>query len=101
MANGSLRVLRHEAFQFSLGALVFEKSRVCSSKRAGEFCPGIRSAHIDNADRYNPGLRRLDAEKGRRFAAPDTTPEFPLGGDDRGADKADPRDLDLPTCPRR
>jgi hypothetical protein len=41
IADGLLRVLRHEAFQFSLGALVFEKCRVGSSKRAGEFRPGL------------------------------------------------------------
>ena len=35
-------------FQFSLGALVFEKCRVGSSKRAGEFRPGIGGAHIDS-----------------------------------------------------
>ena len=38
-------------FQFSLGALVFEKCRVGSSKRAGEFRPGIGGAHIDSSDR--------------------------------------------------
>ena len=69
-------------FQFSLGALVFEKCRVSSSKRAGEFCPGIGRAHIDDADRRNARLRRLDAEEGRGLAALDTTPELPLGGDD-------------------
>src|SRR5580700_7407952 len=78
MADGLLRVLRYEAFQFCLGALMFEKCRVCSSKSAGEFCPGIRCAHVDDADRRNARLRRLDAEEGRGFAAPDTTPEFPL-----------------------
>ena len=31
MADCLLRVLRHEAFQFSLSALVFEKCRVSSS----------------------------------------------------------------------
>ncbi len=81
MADGLLRVLRHEAFQFSLGALVFEKCRVCSSKRAGEFCPGIGCAHIDDADRRNARLRRLDAKEGRGLAALDTTPEFALSGD--------------------
>ena len=32
MADCLLRVLRHEALQFSLGGLVFEKCRVSSSK---------------------------------------------------------------------
>ena len=81
MADRLLRVLRHEAFQFSLGALVFEKCRVSSSKRAGEFCPGIGRAHIDDTDRRNARLRRLDAEEGRGLAALDTPPELPLGGD--------------------
>ena len=57
-----------EAFQFTLGALVFEKRRVSSSKLAGEFRPGIRSGHIDDADRCNARLRWLDAEQGRGLA---------------------------------
>ena len=78
MADCLLRVLRHEAFQFSLGSLVFEKCRVSLSKRASEFCPGIGRAHIDDADRFNPRLRRVDAEQGRGLAALDTAPELPL-----------------------
>ena len=60
VTDGLLRVLRHEALQFSLGALVFEKCRVFSSKRAGEFCPRIGNAHIDGMDRCYPRLRWLD-----------------------------------------
>ena len=80
-------------FQFSLGALVFEKCRVSSSKRAGEFCPGIGSAHIDDADRRYARLRRLDAEQGRALAALDTPPELSLGGDDEMLVKRIRRDL--------
>src|SRR5580704_4798881 len=78
MADRLLRVLRHEALQFSFGAFVFEKCRVCSRKRAGEFCPAIGRAHIDDADRLNARLRWLDAEEGRGLAALHTPPELPL-----------------------
>src|SRR5580704_14364628 len=78
MANGLPRVLRHKALQFSLGALVFEKCRVCSSKRASEFCPRIGNAHIDGMDRCYPRLRWLDS---RGLAALHTPPELPFGGD--------------------
>ena len=79
--NCLLRVLRHEALQFSLGALVFEKCWVSSSKRAGKFRPGIGNAHIDDADRRNAGLRWLDPEERRGLAALDTPPKLPLGSD--------------------
>ena len=61
---------------------------------AGEFCPGIRCAHIDDAERGNARLRRLDAEKGRGFAALDTTPELPLSSDDEVLVKGIRRDFD-------
>jgi hypothetical protein len=83
-----------EAFQFTLGALVFEKRRVSSSKLAGEFCPGIRSGHIDDADRCNARLRWLDAEQGRGLAVLDTPPEFSHSGDDEMLVKRIRRDLD-------
>src|SRR6516164_5377158 len=82
MADCLLCVLRHEALQFSLGALVFEKCRVCSSKRACEFCPGIGSAHISDTDSRYPGLRWLNTEQGGGLAAFDRTPELPLSSDD-------------------
>src|ERR1700722_12895245 len=81
MADGLLRVLRYEAFQFCPGALVFEKCRVSSSKGAGEFRPGIRCAHVDDADR-NTRLRRLATEQARGFTAFHAAPELPLGCDD-------------------
>ena len=94
MSDCLLRVLRHEAFQFTLCALVFEKCRVSSSKRAGEFYPGIGRAHVDDADRPNPRLRWLNAEEGRGLAAVNTPPELPLSGDDEMLVKGIRRDLD-------
>ena len=102
MADRLLRVLRHEAFQFSLGSFMFEKCRVSSSERAGEFCPRIGRAHIDDMDRRNPGLRWFDAEEGRALPAFDTPPELPLGGDDQMLIKRISRYLNSePTCRRR
>src|SRR6516165_2665368 len=52
-----------------------------AAEETGKFGPGIRVAHIDNSDCLDPGLRWLDPEEARRFAALDATPELALGGD--------------------
>ena len=40
-------------------------------------------AHIDDANRLDPGLWRLDAKQLWFFAVLDTAPELPLSGDDQ------------------
>jgi hypothetical protein len=65
-----------------LACSVFEMSHPRPRKDSRELCPGVRRAHVDNADRFDPRLRRLNAEQGRGLAAFDAAPEFPLGGDD-------------------
>jgi hypothetical protein len=80
MADCLLRVLRYEAFQFSLGALVFEKCRVSSGKRACEL-PRHWTGSCRHADRRNARLRRINPKEGRGLAVLDTAPKLPLGGD--------------------
>src|ERR1700688_151274 len=82
MASCLLRILGHQALELRLGLLVFEVRIPAADKDAREFGPGIGGAHIDNANRLDSRLWRVDTEKGRGLAAFDTTPELPLGGDD-------------------
>jgi hypothetical protein len=82
MANRLLRIFWHKPFQFRLGALVFKKCGVSSAKGVGEFCPGVRRAHIHDADRRNARFRRPDTEEGRWIAALHAAPELPLSSDD-------------------
>ncbi len=49
-------------------------------KSAGKFRPGIRRAHVDDADGLDPWPRRLDAEEARGLAVLDAAPEFLLRG---------------------
>ena len=83
MADGLLSVLRHQALQFCLGLFVFEMRRPRPREDRGEFRPGIRRAHIDNAHCLDARLGRFDSEQGRGLAVLDTAPEFPLRGDDQ------------------
>src|SRR5690348_15665298 len=99
MPNGLLRVLRHEAFQLCLGALVFKKCRVSSTKRASEFSPGVRRAHVDEANRFNARFGRLYAKRGRGLPALDTAPEFSLRGDNEVLVQRIRRDLDANPLP--
>ena len=50
-------------------------------KIAANSAPGVGRGHIDDTDRLDAGLRRIDAEKGRGLAVFDAPPELPLGGD--------------------
>ena len=81
MADRLLRILRHQALKLGLGLLVLEVRVPGADKDAGELRPGIGGAHVDDANRLNPRLRRLDAEQARGLAALHTAPELPFGGD--------------------
>ena len=39
MADGLLGILRHEAFEFAFGLLMFDVRRARPRKHRGEFCP--------------------------------------------------------------
>ena len=68
--------------KFSLGILVLEKCRSGLAKHDSEFRPGIGGGHVDHTHRLDPWPSRHGKEQARGFAALDTAPEFPLGGDD-------------------
>src|SRR5579863_4582595 len=81
MADRLLGILRHQALQLGLGPFMVEMGRAGLGKEAGELRPGIGRAHIDNADRLDPGFWRLDPERLWFLAALDAAPELPLGRD--------------------
>src|ERR1043166_8537413 len=58
MPDGLLGVFRHQGLELGLGPLVVEKGLPGFSEQPREFAPGIRCAHIDDAD-------GLDARPGR------------------------------------
>ena len=80
---------RHQALELGLGLLVLEMRLPGADEDIGELGPGIGGAHIDNADRLNARLRRLDPEQGRGLAAFHAAPELALGGDDEVLVKRD------------
>jgi hypothetical protein len=50
MPNGLLGILGHQGFELALCPFVVEKCASSVAKERGEFRPGIRRAHIDDAD---------------------------------------------------
>src|SRR5215469_1036205 len=81
VADDLLGILRHQRFKLCFGALVIQESRMGAAEEASELCPGIRAAHVHDANGFDPGLGGLDTEEARELAALDTAPELPLSCD--------------------
>ena len=56
-----------------------EERRAGCAEEAGELRPRIGLAHVDDANRFDPRPRRLDAIGARRLAGLNAAPEPPLG----------------------
>ena len=80
MPDGLLGVLRHQGLELAFCPLMVEKGLAGVAEQRGELGPGIRRAHIDDADGLDPWPRRLDAEEARGLAVLDAAPEFLLRG---------------------
>src|SRR5262249_28179984 len=76
MPNGLPGILRHQCFELAFGPFVVEKGATGIAEERGKFRPGIRRAHIDDADGLDTGPRRLSIDEVRRFAGLDAPPEF-------------------------
>src|ERR1700691_1883095 len=48
VTDGLLGVLRHQALEFGLRALVLQKCRTALSKQSCEFSPRVGRAHVDD-----------------------------------------------------
>src|SRR5262249_45173679 len=62
MAKCFFGVLRDQALQFGLGLLMVQESRPGSAVDTGKCRPGVRCAHVDDANGVNARPRRLDPE---------------------------------------
>src|SRR5262249_5754470 len=76
MPDGLPGILGHQGFEFAFGPFVVEKSTASIAEERGEFCPGIRRTHIDDADCLDARPRRLGIDEVRRFAGLDAAPEL-------------------------
>ena len=99
MADCLLRIFGYKAFQLGLGALVFEISWLRSDEDGGEVRPSVRRRHINDTDCLNPGLRSVDAEKGRGLSAFDAASELSLSRNDKVLVDRIGIDLDLHPLP--
>ena len=64
MANRFFGFLRHQPFELGLGLFVLEVGRPGPGKDAGEFCPGVGAAHINNPNRLDAWFRWLRPQIG-------------------------------------
>src|SRR5690242_19802656 len=82
MPDRLLGVLRHQAFEFSLGLLVLEMYSPGPRKDTGELRPRVGGVHVDNAYRLESRSWRFDPKQGRSLSTLNATPELALGGED-------------------
>src|SRR6266436_7139395 len=76
MPDGLPGILGHQGFELALGSFVVEERTAGVAEERRELGPGIRRAHIDDADRLNARPWRLGIDEMGRFAGLDATPEF-------------------------
>src|SRR6516162_6292508 len=61
--DGLLGILWHQGFELASGPFVVEKGLPRVAEERGEFRPGIRGAHVDDADRLDSRARRLGIDQ--------------------------------------
>src|SRR5262249_60550933 len=61
-------ILRHQGFELALGPFVVEKGVPSVAEERGKLGPGIRRAHIDDADGLDAWTRRLGQDEVGHFA---------------------------------
>src|SRR5271166_395757 len=79
MARGFLGVLRHQGLELGLGPLMVEEGGAGGAEETGELGPGIRLAHVDDANPFDPWSRRLDPVRSRGIPGLNAAPEPALG----------------------
>src|SRR5262249_33915739 len=60
-------VLGHQGFELALCSFVIEEGTAGIAKQCRELCPGIRRAHIDDADGLDAQTRRLRIDQVRHL----------------------------------
>src|SRR5215472_19084355 len=76
MADRLFGVFGNECLEFALCPLVIEKGAAGAAEQRGKLRPGIRGAHVDDADRLDTRSRRLGVNDVGSFAGLDAPPEF-------------------------
>src|SRR5215211_1136216 len=74
--DGLPGILGHQGFELAFGPFVVEKGAPRVAEERGELGPGIRRAHIDDADGIDTRPRRLGIDEVGRGAGLDATPEL-------------------------
>src|SRR5262249_55412257 len=74
--DGLPGILWHQGFELAFGPFVVEKGLPGVAEERGEFRPGIRRAHIDDADRLDARAWRLGIDEVGRFSGLHAAPEF-------------------------
>src|SRR6516225_8133981 len=81
MADRLFGILRHEHLQLGLRPLMIQERLPGAAEQPGEFGPRIRRAHVNDPNRLDPGLWRLNPEEVRGLATLYTAPELAFGRD--------------------
>src|SRR5262245_1744745 len=76
MSDGLPGILGHQGFEFDFGPFVVERGASRVAEERGELRPGIRCAHIDDADGLDAWARRLGIDEMGRFAGLHAAPEL-------------------------
>src|SRR6516164_3991806 len=74
--NGLSGIHRHQGFELAFGPFVVQKGTPGVAEEHGELSPGIRRAHIDDADGLDARPRRLGIDQMGRFAGLHAAPEL-------------------------
>src|SRR5262249_44581103 len=74
--DGLPGILGHQGFELAFGPFVLEKGAPGLAEERRELRPGIRRAHIDDADSLDARPRRFGIDQVRRFAGLDAAPEL-------------------------
>src|SRR5262249_15175998 len=76
MSDRLFGVFGQQGLEFGLGSLVIEIRWTSAAKERGEFGPGIRRTHIDDANRLDTRSRRFSIDEVGDFTRLDAPPEF-------------------------
>src|SRR6516225_12433740 len=74
--DGLPGILGNQGFELAFRPFVVEKCAPGVAEESGELRPGIRRAHIDDADGIDARPRRLGINEMGRFAGLDAAPEL-------------------------
>src|SRR5262245_5570926 len=78
MSDRLFGMLGNERLELALCPLVVEKGATGAAEQGGELRPGIRRAHVDDADRLDTRSWRLGIDEVRSFTRLDAPPELLL-----------------------